>query len=269
MNAFLTKLLEYLASAGVRIFCGVLILVVGWILINKFIKAIDRIKKIQKLDKTVRAFFRSAINILLKLLLIVTCASIFGVPMTSFIALLATAGLAIGLALQGGLSNIAGGIILLIIKPFRVGDFISLDGADGTVTDMNIFYTILTTPDGKRVDIPNGVAASGKITNFSVEPYRRVDVPFVIPQNTDIAKLSELLIDMARNNSLVLTDDEHYPVVKLMGYEEDGIMVQLRVWTECANYWDTFFAMNDGSRLVFNANGVKLSNRQLSFRIEK
>lgn len=269
MSAFLNKLLEYLASAGVRILCGVVLLVVGWMLINKFIKAFDRIKKIQKLDKTVRAFFRSALNIVLKVILVIICATIFGVPMTSLVAILTTASLTVGLALQGGLSNIAGGIILLIIKPFKVGDFISVDGADGTVTDMNIFYTVLTTPDGKRVDVPNGTAASGKVVNFSVEPYRRVDVPFVVPQNTDITKLSDLLVDMARSNSLVLIDDAHYPMVKVMGYEEDGMNVELRVWTESATYWDAFFAMNEGARLVFNANSIRLSNRQLSFRIEK
>lgn len=267
--AFINKILEYLATAGVRLLCAGAILVVGWMLINRLIRFVDKTKKIQKLDKTVRSFLRSAIGIALKVILVITCASILGIPMTSLIAIITTASLTIGLALQGGLSNIAGGIILLIIKPFKVGDFVSVDGADGTVTDMNIFYTILTTPDGKRVDIPNSIAAGNKVVNYSVEPVRRVDVNFVVPQGGDIGKISELLISMARSNSLVLTDDEHYPVVKITGYEEDGINVSFRVWTDNANYWDTFFAMNEGARQAFNANGIKLANRQLSFRIEK
>ena len=134
---------------------------------------------------------------------------------------------------------------------------------------MNIFYTILTTPDGKRVDIPNSIAAGNKVINYSVEPARRVDVNFVIPQGSDMDKITDLLISVARSNALVLTDDEHYPIVKITGYEEDGINVSFRVWTDNANYWDTFFAMNEGARQAFNANGIKLANRQLSFRIEK
>ncbi len=267
--AFLNKILEYLATAGVRLLCGVVLLVVGWILINKLVKLLDKTKKIQKLDKTVRSFLKSVIGIALKVILVITCASILGIPMTSLVALITTASLTIGLALQGGLSNIAGGIILLILKPFKIGDFVSIDGADGTVSDMNIFYTVLITPDGKRVDIPNGTVANGKVINYSVEPYRRVDITFVVPQGSDIEKISTLLIDMARYNSLVLTDDEHYPLVKVVGYEEDGISVSFRVWTDNANYWDTFFAMNEGARQVFNANNIKLANRQLSFRIEK
>ena len=267
--AFINKILEYLATAGVRLLCAGAILVVGWMLINRLIRFVDKAKKIQKLDKTVRSFLRSALGISLKVILIITCASILGIPMTSLVAIITTASLTIGLALQGGLSNIAGGIILLVIKPFKVGDFVSIDGADGTVTDMNIFYTVLTTPDGKRVDIPNSIAAGNKVVNYSVEPIRRVDINFVVPHGSDVDKISELLVSMARSNSLVLTDDDHYPAVKVTGYEEDGINVSLRVWTDNGTYWDTFFAMNDGSRQVFNANGIKLSNRQLSFRIEK
>lgn len=269
MEAFLNKILEYLASAGVRILCAVAILVVGWILINKLVKVFDKAKKIQKLDKTVRSFFKSATNIVLKVLLIIVCATILGVPMTSLVAILTTVSLTIGLALQGGLSNIAGGIILLITKPFKVGDFVSIDGADGTVSDMNIFYTVLITPDGKRVDIPNGTVANGKVVNYSVEPYRRVDIGFVVPHGSDVNKVSELLVSMARSSSLVYIDDDHSPMVKVTGYEEDGLNVSFRVWTENANYWDTFFEMNEKARLVFNENNIKLSNRQLSFRIEK
>ena len=269
MNAFVAKILEYLASAGVRILCAGVLLIVGWILINKFVKIFDKMKKIQKLDKTVRSFFSSAINIVLKVVLVIICATILGVPMTSLVAILTAASLTIGLALQGGLSNIAGGIILLIIKPFKVGDFVSIEGQEGTVTDMNIFYTVMVTLDGKRVDIPNGKAAGGTIVNFSVEPYRRVDVCFVVPQGTDVEKVSGLLIDMAKENSLVYIDEEHEPIAKVTGYEEDGINIEFRVWTENANYWDTFFAMHENARVVFNANSIKLANRQLSFRIEK
>ena len=269
MEAFLNKVLEYLATAGLRILCGIVILIVGWILITKLVKTFEKTKKIQKLDKTVRAFTKSALNITLKTLLIIVVASIFGVPMTTFIAIITAASLAIGLALQGGLSNIAGGIILLIIKPFKIGDFVSIDGADGSVTDMNIFYTVLTTADGKRVDIPNGTVAGGKIVNYSVEKYRRIDISFVVPHGTDISKLAPLLTDMAKANSLIFVDDDHLPMVKVGGYEEDGLKIDFRTWTENGNYWPAFYAMNEGARLVFNANNIKLSSRQFNLRIEK
>ncbi|MBE6607392.1 MAG: mechanosensitive ion channel family protein [Ruminococcaceae bacterium] len=269
MEAFLNKILEYLASAGMRVLCGIVVLIVGWIVINRVVKVFEKTKKIQKLDKTVRAFTKSALNIVLKTLLIIVVASIFGVPMTTFIAIITAASLAIGLALQGGLSNIAGGIILLIIKPFNIGDFVTIDGADGTVTDMNIFYTVLTTADGKRVDIPNGIAAGGKIVNYSVEKYRRIDISFVVPHGTDVSKIDHLLADMARSNSLIFVDDDHTPTVKVCGYEEDGLNINFRTWTENENYWSAFFAMNEGARLVFNANNIKLSSRQFNLRIEK
>ena len=269
MEAFLNKILEYLASAGLRILCGLVLLIVGWIVINKVVKSFEKTKRIQRLDKTGRAFLKSAMNIVLKTLLIVVVASILGVPMSTFVAIITAASLAIGLALQGGLSNIAGGIILLIIKPFSIGDFVSIDGADGTVTDMNIFYTILTTPDGKRVDIPNGTVANGKITNYSLEKYRRIDISFVVPHGTDISKLAPLLTDMARSNSLIFVDDDHAPMVKVGGYEEDGLKIDFRTWTENENYWPAFYAMNEGARLVFNANNIRLSNRQFNLRIEK
>lgn len=269
MTAFVDKILEYLATAGVRILCGVVILVVGWILINKFIKAFDKFKRLQKLEKTVRTFFKSALNIALKTLLVVVAASILGVPMTSFVAILSTIGLTIGLALQGGLSNIAGGIILLIVKPFKIGDFIETDSACGTVLEVNIFYTVLVTADGKRVDVPNGIVTNNKLTNFSTEPYRRIDFSIVVPYGTNMDKVSEIITDMVRSNSLVYIDDTHVPMAKVGGYEEDGLKVDIRAWTENANYWPAFYALNEGTREVLSANNIKLSNRQINIRLEK
>jgi small conductance mechanosensitive channel len=245
------------------------ILIVGFALTSFIMKRIKKSKGFEKLDVNVQSFLSNFLGIALKVVIVLTAVIVLGVPQASIVALLGSCGLAIGLALQGGLSNIAGGIILLIIKPFSIGDFVSIDGADGTVTDMNIFYTVLTTPDGKRVDIPNGTVAGGKIVNFSVEKYRRIDISFVVPHGTDVSKLAPLLADMARSNSLIFVDDDHAPMIKVGGYEEDGLKIDFRTWTESANYWPAFYAMNEGARLVFNANNIRLSNRQFNLRIEK
>ncbi len=266
MGTFVDTLVAWCVSAGLRLIIGIAILVVGWFLIGKVVKLLHGFRKINELDKTVANFFENALGLILKVLLVVIVVSYMGVNMSSVIAVLATAGAAIGLAMQGGLSNIAGGILLLVFKPFKLGDFIMAQDESGTVTDINIFYTTLLTPDNKTVRLPNGAVAGGKVTNLSTEDTRRVDFVFTVDYGTNTNGVMALLKNIGEQNEKVLRSQ---PISTMIGgYDEKGIAVYLRVWVKSADYWDVFFAVNKKVKEEFERYDVKFAVPQLDVHVD-
>ncbi|HPJ75727.1 MAG TPA: mechanosensitive ion channel, partial [Clostridia bacterium] len=199
-------LIELSATVGLRILLAIAVLIVGLLLIKYIVKAIVKSKGFIKIDKTVQTFTKSALSITLKLLLIISVIGILGVPLTSIIAVLASAGMAIGLALQGALSNFAGGIMILIFRPFRVGDFIDNGTHMGTVDSITIFYTKLLTIDNKLITIPNSTMTSASVTNFSAKDKRRVDLKFTASYTNDVDKVNSILLEIAKNHPMVDQD---------------------------------------------------------------
>lgn len=258
MQNFLNFLAQAATSVGFRLLISILGLVIGWKLVDKLGKLIVKSKKMQAIDETARTFVSSFATIGLKIILVVVCVSYMGVPMASVVALLTTAAAAIGLALQGGLSNIAGGIIILIFKPFKVGDYIVACGEGGTVSEINMFYTVLKTPDNKTVSIPNGSVSNSSMQNLSTEEMRRVDITVTVDFDANIEGVQALLKQIAANNALVVAEKEA-PYAPITGYSERGVDICLRAWVKGADYWTVFFQLNNAINEGFEKYGVKFA----------
>ena len=204
MEKFIDYVVQLGTDVGLKIIFGLIVLFVGLKIVKVIVKMVAKGKAFQKLDSTVQSFIKSLIKILLYAAVIASACMIWGIPATSFLTIFASAGLAIGMALQGALSNLAGGIMILIFKPFRVGDYIENGGLAGTVKDITIIYTILLTVDNKVITIPNGNLTNSNVINYSSEPLRRVDITLSAAYTDDMDKVEKVLMDVAGNNEKVL-----------------------------------------------------------------
>ncbi len=234
---------------------AIVVLVVGIFVIKALKRVVGKLKGFSKLDPTVQAFMQSVLSFVLYAVLIIVVIGILGVPAASIIAVLASAGLAVGLALQGALSNFAGGLMVLIFKPFRVGDYIVASGNEGMVADINIFYTVLTTVDNKRVTVPNGALMNASIVNCSAERARRVDVDFKVAVGSDAEKVKKILISAAQSNESVLQTPE--PFARLTKMEENALVFTMRAWCKTDDYWDVMFDLTEKVNAAFTALGIQ------------
>jgi len=234
-NYFLDKILSYLPS----IISALVILILGLWVIKLIIGRLRKIMEKREVDPGVRGFSLSILGVVLNILLFIVIITKLGVETTSFAAILAAAALAIGLALQGSLSNFAGGVLIIVLKPYRVGDFIKAQGESGTVTDISIFYTILTTTNNQRVIIPNGQLSNNKVTNYSYEPTRRNNMTVGISYDSDIKKSREVLLNIVNSDERVLKDPA--PVVLVGGLGDNSVDLSLRFWANQADYWGLHF----------------------------
>jgi small conductance mechanosensitive channel len=234
-NYFLDKILSYLPS----IISALVILILGLWVIKLIIGRLRKTMEKREVDPGVRGFSLSILGVVLNILLFIVIITKLGVETTSFAAILAAAALAIGLALQGSLSNFAGGVLIIVLKPYRVGDFIEAQGESGTVTDISIFYTILTTTNNQRVIIPNGQLSDNKVTNYSYEPTRRNNMTVGISYDSDIKKSREVLLNIVNSDERVLKDPA--PVVYVEGLGDNSVDLSLRFWANQADYWGLHF----------------------------
>jgi small conductance mechanosensitive channel len=202
-------------------------------------------------------FLKSLINILLKVMLVISVMSMVGIQMTSFIAVLGAAGLAVGLALQGTLQNFAGGVMILLFKPYEVGHFIEAQGFMGTVKEIQIFTTVLLTPDNRKVIIPNSPLATGSIINYSAMPTRRIDFSFDISYSDDIDKAKAILLKMAREDVRVLKEEDP-PEVMVESLGDSSVKLKLRCWVKSEDYWGLFFDTTEGAKKRFDAAGISI-----------
>lgn len=271
MNETLQKLwdtlLELSASVGLKIVFAVLVLILGLILIKYFVKVVTKSKGFNKSDKTVQTFIRSALSITLKTLLIISVVGILGVPLTSIVAVLASAGLAIGLALQGALANFAGGIMILVFHPFKAGDFIDNGTNAGTVDSITIFYTKLLTIDNKLITVPNSTMTSSSITNFSANPKRRVDLKFTASYDNDVEKVKSVLLEVANSHPLVIK--EPAVVSRVFSHGPNGVEYILRAWCEAKNYWPIYFDINETVIKEFDAQGIEIPYQQIDINMKQ
>ena len=192
---------------------------------------------------------------------------VLGVPATSFITILASCGVAVGLALQGSLSNFAGGLMILFFKPFKVGDYIEASGESGTVAEISVVYTVLLTPDNKRITIPNGALTNSVIENYSSEPTRRVDFTFTADYNNDIEKVKAVIDEVINAHPAALKDPA--PFVRLSAHSENALTYTARVWVKSADYWTVFFDVTENVKLAFDKNNIKIPYPQLDVHLDK
>jgi small conductance mechanosensitive channel len=248
------RLLEIAVTYGGQLLLALITLVVGLWLIGKLVKVLKRIFEMRSFEQTLQSFLIHLITITLKVLLLISVVTMVGVQMTSFIAILGAAGLAFGLALSGTLQNFAGGVMLLIYKPFKVGDYIDAQGSAGTVAEIQIFHTILKTIDNKTIIIPNGGLSNSTMTNFSTEPLRRVDLTFGIRYSENIAKARQILLDVINSDKRIHQDTA--PFVGVISLGESSVNLVTRVWVDTPDYWDVFFSMNENVKNEFDKQGI-------------
>jgi small conductance mechanosensitive channel len=241
---------------GSKLLLALITLIVGLWLISRLVKMLKKTFESRSLEKTLQTFLIQLIGITLKILLIISVVTMVGIQMTSFIALLGAMGLAFGLALSGTLQNFAGGVMLLILKPFKVGDFIEAQGFLGTVKEIQIFHTVLNTPDKKKIIIPNGGLSTGAVTNFSAEPVRRLEWTFGIGYADSIDKAKEVILNVITSDERVLKDPA--PFVGVISLGDSSVNIVARVWVEVPNLWDVFFKMNEAVKKEFDNKGISI-----------
>ena len=262
LEVVIQKLLDWGMEAGFRILMAVLIFVVGRFLISFINKMVARLLVRRKVEPSVQSFLKSMVSILLMALLIVAIISELGIETTSFAALLASAGVAIGMALSGNLQNFAGGLIVLLFRPFKVGDWIESQGESGTVREIQIFHTILTTADNKVVYIPNGALSSGTIVNYSREDTRRVDFVIGVEYGENFDKVESTTRRIIAADSRILQTPA--PFVALHALDASSVNIAIRVWVKSSDYWDVYFDMNKTIYDVFNKEGIGFPFPQLT-----
>lgn len=266
-KAIWTKLVELGSAWGIKLLVAIIVLIVGAKLIKALTKWIRKSPKLDKLDSSLRSFLVSFSKIALYIVLIITVAMILGIPATSFITILASCGVAIGLALQGSLSNFAGGIMILLFKPFKVGDYIEASGESGTVEEITVVYTVLLTPDNKRVTIPNGTLTNSVIENYSAEKNRRVDLKFSTDYSADIETVKNVLTKVAESHPLALKDPA--PMVRLSEHSDSALTYTVRIWCKNEDYWDVYFDTTEKVKKAFDENGIEIPYPQLDVHINQ
>ena len=261
--------LDWCVSVGIDILIALLVLIVGRRIIKWVLKMMERSFAKGTLDPMVAKFASSLAKFMLYAVLIVAIVGILGIPTSSFIAALSAAGLAIGLALQGSLSNFAGGVLILLFKPFTIGDYIKEDtnGNEGTVVGIDLFYTKLQSGDNKTIIVPNGTLANSSLTNFTSQKMRRLDLTVGISYDSDIKKAKEILLDIINNNELVLKDQDIKVFVSSL--DESQVTLGTRVWTATDDYWTVRWELLELYKEQLEANGIEIPFNQLSVTINE
>ncbi|MGM0595014.1 MAG: mechanosensitive ion channel family protein [Pseudomonadota bacterium] len=248
-----------------KVLLALVTLLVGFWLINRFVKVLDR--KLSDKDPTLGKFLAGFVGMGLKILLLISAASMVGIATTSFIAVLGAAGLAVGLALQGSLSNFAGGVLILIFKPFKVGDVIEAQGYLGSVVEIQILYTIVNTFDNRRIVIPNGTLANSSLTNLSAYETRRCDMTFGIGYGDDIDQAKAICRRLIEQDERALSEPEPMIVVGALG--ESSVDLTVRAWTKAADLWPFYWDMQERVKKAFDAEGVSIPFPQRDVHVVK
>jgi small conductance mechanosensitive channel len=256
MDAFTTKAIELVMIYAPKFILAIITLFVGLWLIGLITKVTRKAMEKTKTDKTLIPFITNLLSWGLKLLLFISVASMVGIATTSFIAVLGAAGLAIGLALQGSLGNFAGGVLILIFKPYNVGELIEAQGHLGVVKEVQIFNTILLTPDNKRVIIPNGAVSNGSVVNYSAEGLLRVDLVIGIAYESDIPKAKEVLYKAMADHELVLQDPQSTVAVSELA--DSSVNLVVRPWCKVSDYWQVYFDITEAAKVDLEQNGITI-----------
>ena len=243
VNKYIDKTIDFGFEYAPKLVGGIIVLVIGLWFTKLVTKGVGKSLEKSKIDQSLVPFLKSLTNITLKILVAITVMGMIGIQMTSFVAILGAAGLAIGMALSGTLQNFAGGVIILILKPFKIGDTIEAQGFVGTVKEITIFSTLLNTADKKLVIIPNGPLSTGALTNYSFETTRRVDWTFGIAYGDDIENLKKAVNDFIAEDAQILK--EPAPFIGLAAFTATSVNFTVRAWVKSSDYWDVFFKMNE------------------------
>ena len=238
-----------------KVLLAIVVWFVGKFIVNKLLGLVGKIKVLDKIEPNTRTFVLSALKWLLYVILVVSIVAILGVPMASVITVLGTAGAAIALSLQGSLSNLAGGIMLVIFRPFKVGDFVEASCVTGTVKEITLFYTVLNTVDNCRINVPNGALMNANVIDYSAEATRRVDLTFASAKSENPKKIQDLMLDVMGQNEKVLKDPA--PFARISGGTNEAMQFTVRAWCKTEDYWDVYFDLTQAITEKLGENGVQ------------
>lgn len=256
---------QMLEESGIKLLGGIAVLIIGFITAKFILKLIKRGKGFKRMDPTARGFFEGLIKVLLYALVIITAAGVMGVPLTSFVTLLASAGVAVSLALQGALGNFVGGLMLLLLKPIRSGEYVKIGEHEGTVRAVGSFYTELVTADNRNISLPNSSLTNTAIVNFTREGSRRLDIQFGIGYGADIGAARAALIALAQSTEGVFK--EPAPAVLVSECADSAVNIMLRLWCDEKDYWRLKFALTEGGKLALDAAGIEIPFPQMDVHI--
>ena len=268
MNKYSDMALEYVYQYGPKLIGAILVWIIGGIVVKSLTNGFDRIMEKRDTDASLRPFLKSLIGTLLKVMLIISVMSMLGIEMTSFIAILGAAGLAVGMALSGTLQNFAGGVMILLFKPFKVGDLIDAQGYLGIVNEIQIFNTILKTLDNKTIIIPNGGLSNSSMINYSTEDTRRVDWTFGIGYGDDVDKTKLVIMGLIKADARIKNDPE-VPFVAVSELADSSVNFAVRVWVNAEDYWGVFFDMNENVYKTFGKEGLNIPYPQMDVHVQK
>ena len=266
-HEYLEKAYDFVAVYGMKIVIAIVVLIIGLWIIKRIVKVSDRVMEKRDVNVSLRGFLRSLLSILLKVMLVISIAEMVGFKTTSFIAVLGAAGLAVGLALQGTLANFAGGVMILLFKPFKVGDLIISQGHLGVVKEIHIFVTVLLTPENKTVILPNAAVSSNDIVNYTTEGLIRVDMNFGISYSSNIKTAKDTLMDILVNHPKVLKDPAPFVGVKELA--DSSVNLAVRPYTKPEDYWTVYFDVYEAGKLALDKAGVTIPFPQMDVHLNK
>ena len=265
LDVFVTKMIDLGISVGSKILLAIVVFLVGRWIVRRLNKLLAKILEKRHVEASLSTFVKSLVNITLTLLLIIVVIGVLGIETSSFIALFASAGVAIGMALSGTLQNFAGGVMILLFKPFKVGDTIEAQGQSGTVREIQIFNTILATPDNKIIIIPNGGLSTGLMKNYSREATRRVDWEFGIAYGDDYTKAKAVIARLLDADGRVLKDPAYFIALTSLG--ESSVNIVVRAWVNAGDYWGVYFDMNEKVYKTFAEENLNIPFPQLDVHL--
>ena len=267
LEQFLNKLINWATTEGIKLVIWLFLLWIGWKLAKKIVNIMSRTLEKRNVDATVRSFLDTFLEVVLKGIVIYVFLDQVGIKTTGIAALLASAGVAIGLALQGSLSNFAGGVIILLIRPFNVGDYIEGAGHTGTIEKIGMFYTHMTTVDNKLILVPNGNLANGSIVNYSAKELRRVDLTFGVGYEQDVLKVKRVLSNIVDAHELILKTPE--PFIALSAHGDSAVNFVVRVWVNNSDYWKVHFDLLESVKVKFDEEEISIPYPQMDLHIKK
>ena len=264
---YLEMAYDLVVAYGLKVVMAIVVLVLGLWIISRIVKVTDKVMTKRDVNVSLRGFLRSLLSILLKVMLLISIAEMVGIKTTSFIAVLGAAGLAIGLALQGTLANFAGGVMILLFKPFKVGDLIESQGHLGSVKEIHIFVTILLTPENKTVILPNAAVSSNDIVNYTTEGVIRVDMTFGISYDSNIKQAKDVLMGIISNHPKVLKDP--VPFVGVSELADSSVNLAVRPYTKPQDYWDVYFHVYEEGKVALDKAGITIPFPQVDVHMDK
>lgn len=267
LDELIDRLYDVSLNAGKHIIAALLVLMVGRLLVKLLNRLVAKMLDRRHIDVGVQSFLRSAVNILLTTLLVVSVIGALGINTTSFAALLASAGVAVGMALSGNLQNFAGGIVVLLFRPYKVGDWIESQGVEGSVVEIQIFHTILRTADNKIVFVPNGSMSTAVVTNYSREATRRLQWTVGVDYGEDVKRVKVVVAEVLKNEPRILTTPQ--PLIVVEALADSSVNIMVRVWVKQEDYWDVHYEMYQKIYDSFNAAGINFPYPQQTVHIVK